>query len=46
MDPICWCPEKHAVQYTVSVEASPHTGKAVLVVVRMWFGEEKWSSKW
>lgn len=21
MDPICWCPEKHGVQYTMSVEA-------------------------
>lgn len=22
MDPICWCPEKHGVQYTTSVEAT------------------------
>lgn len=25
MDPICWWPQKHAVQYTTSVEASRHT---------------------
>lgn len=28
MDPICWCPEKHGVQYTMSVEATL-AGKAV-----------------
>lgn len=32
MDPICWWPEKHAVQYTMSVEASRHTGEVVLFV--------------
>lgn len=40
MDPICWCPEKHAVQYTMSMEASTHTGEAVLFVIRMQFGKQ------
>lgn len=29
MDPICWWPEKHAVQYTMSVEGSRHPAEAV-----------------
>lgn len=33
MDPICWCPEKHRVQYTTSVEATV-AGEAVPFVTR------------
>lgn len=33
MDPICWCPEKHGVQYTTSVEAAV-AGEPVPFVTR------------
>lgn len=31
MDPICWWPVKHGVQYTMSVKASAYTGKTVFL---------------
>lgn len=38
MDPICQCPEKHAVQCAISEEASRRTCEAVLCV---YFGKKR-----
>lgn len=45
MDPICWWPEKHAVQYTMSVDARRHSGEAVPYVIRVQFEEEATAKK-
>lgn len=35
MDPICWCPEKHGVQYTMSVEATLAVEAVPFVIRKM-----------